>query len=74
MKELWVLEWSHEANMFHTQPLAESLRVAMNHFMTNTAPNDWIPIFIGTEEQVDARAAQLDQIMVARQQIKGEDK
>ncbi|WP_238897920.1 hypothetical protein [Achromobacter xylosoxidans] len=72
MKDLWVLEWSHEASMFHVQELKHSIDGWRRHFAANTAPNDWVPIFVGTEQEVDAEAERLEQIMVARAQVRRE--
>ncbi|MFY2843672.1 hypothetical protein ACOTJF_18445 [Achromobacter ruhlandii] len=72
MKDLWVLEWSHEANTFHVQELKRSIDGWRRYFLANSAPNDWVPIFVGAEQEVDAEAERLDQIMVARAQIRRE--
>ncbi len=72
MKDLWILEWSHEANTFHVQELKRSIDGWRRHFLANSAPNDWVPIFVGTEQEADAEAERLDQIMLARAQIRRE--
>lgn len=72
MKDLWILEWSHEANTFHVQELKRSIDGWRRHFLENSAPNDWVPIFVGTEQEVDAEADRMDQIIVARAQIRRE--
>jgi len=70
--EPWALEWSHEANMFHVQPLADSIKTAREHFLNNSAPNDWITIYVGTEEEVDKESERLDQVMAALADIRRE--
>lgn len=72
MKDLYVLEWSRKAGMPHVQRLEETLSANRIAYMDNKATNDYIPIAVGTfEEMLDAANA-IRPTLIARRPDKAE--
>jgi hypothetical protein len=58
MKDLYVLEWSKKQGMPHVQPLTKTLSNNRIAYMNDKAVNDYIPIAVGTmDEMLDAANA-----------------
>lgn len=56
--EQYVLEWSHKQGMPHVQRLNDTLSANRRAYMDNKPVNDYIPIAIGTfDEMMDAAEA-----------------
>ena len=64
----WILEWSHKTNNLHIQPLAKTLGINMSRFILGTqTPHDYVPLSIGTRDQMSAAADKLRLTLVARE-------
>lgn len=58
MKDLYVLEWSKKQGMPHVQRLTETLSANRRAYMDDKVVNDYIPIAVGTmDELLDAAEA-----------------
>lgn len=56
--EQYVLEWSHKQGMPHVQRLNDTLSANRRAYMEDKPTNDYIPIAVGTfEEMMDAADA-----------------
>jgi len=56
--EQYVLEWSHKQGMPHVQRLRDTLSANRRAYMEDKPANDYIPIAVGTfEEMMDAADA-----------------
>jgi hypothetical protein len=55
--ELWALEWSHRANVFHVQRLDEALSFNRRLYQENTATtNDYRILLMGTKDECENAA------------------
>ena len=58
MSDLYVLEWSKKQGMPHVQRLSETLSANRRAYMDNKATGDYIPLAIGSfDEMIDAAEA-----------------
>ena len=56
MKDLYVLEWSKKQGMPHVQRLEKTLSHNRLAYMEDRSTNDYIPLFVGTFEEVSEAA------------------
>ena len=56
MKDLYVLEWSKKQGMPHVQRLEHTLSHNRQAYMDDKAVGDYIPLFVGTHDEVSAAA------------------
>jgi len=58
MGNLYVLEWSHKQGMPHVQRLNDTLSANRRAYMDDRPTNDYIPLAVGTfNEMMDAARA-----------------
>lgn len=63
---LYVLEWSKRQNCLHVQPLDKTLADNTVRFMIDRPANDYVPIYVGTSDEVHERAEQLRHKIIER--------
>lgn len=67
--ELWVLEWHHESNRVHIQPVSRMVGMNRTRFAIDApAAGRYAPIFIGTREQVEIEADKIRPILIKREE------
>lgn len=72
-EELWVLEWHHESNNIHIQPVSRMVGMNRTRFAINApAAGRYAPIFIGTRKQVEAEADRIRPTLVKREKERAE--
>lgn len=64
--ETWVLLWSHSQNCTHVEPLSRMFDTNRRAY-TNNTPMDYIPLHIGTSDEVHAMSSSLRQTLIARE-------
>ena len=66
--KVWVLMWSQQQGMLHTETLAEMLRSNLRAFIANLSM-DFVPLFIGSDDACRAAAyrvrANMDRLAAA---------
>ena len=66
--ELWVLEWSQRANVFHVQRLDTSLGYNRKLYRENTSTsNDYRILVVGTHDECSAAADASRQTLIGRE-------
>lgn len=65
--DLWVLEWHHRSNNIHIQPLASTVGVNLSKFHLDVEPGAWVPICVGTRDEVDAAADSVRPTLIERE-------
>lgn len=63
--ETWVLLWSHSQNCTHVEPLSRTLETNRRAYSNNT-PMDYVPLHIGTQDEVLSIARSLRQTLHRR--------
>lgn len=72
-EELWVLEWHHGSNNIHIQPLGAMVGLNQLRFVLNHPPaGRYVPIFIGSREQVEREADKVRPVLAAREKERAE--
>ena len=66
MKDLYVLEWSKKQGMPHVQPLETTLSMNRVAYMENRATGDYIPLAIGTRQEMHDAADLIRQTLEKR--------
>lgn len=67
MDDLWVLEWHHESNSVHVQPLNWMTGRNYRSFKANEKPAvRYVPLFVGTRKEVEAEASRIRPVLVER--------
>lgn len=64
--ETWVLLWSHSQNCTHVEPLARMLDTNRRSYVNNT-PMDYVPLHIGTQDEVLGVSRSLRQTLRKRE-------
>jgi hypothetical protein len=64
--EMWVLLWSHSQNCTHVEPLARMLD-ANRLAYANNSPMDYVPLFVGRQEDAFAMSSSLRQTLHKRE-------
>jgi hypothetical protein len=73
MSDLYVLEWSKKQGMPHVQPLNETLSRNRRAYRENASVNsDYIPIAVGTMDEMLASAEGIRGTLAARRPDKAE--
>ena len=66
MTDLYVLEWSKKQGMPHVQPLERTLSNNRKAYMDDRAVNDYVPLAVGTLEEMHIAADAIRQTLAAR--------
>lgn len=67
--ELYVLEWSQRANVFHVQPLEKTLQFNRGLYASNReTSNDYRTLIVGTYEECNAAADSARQTLIGREE------
>ena len=66
MTDLYVLEWSKKQGMPHVQPLERTLSNNRKAYMDNRAVNDYVPLAVGTLEEMHIAADAIRPTLAAR--------
>lgn len=69
MNELWALLWSKKSNGFHIEPLERTVKAGTRFFDENMT-NDYLLIYVGTQEAVDQKADELRPLLLERDAVK----
>lgn len=70
--DLWVLEWHHRSNNIHIQPLTSTVGVNLSKFHLDVEPGAWVPICVGTRDEVDAAADSVRPTLITREAEKAQ--
>lgn len=70
--ELYVLEWSKKQGMPHVQRLEETLSTNRLAYMEDKATNDYIPLAVGTFDEMLAAADAIRPTLAKRRPEKAE--
>jgi hypothetical protein len=70
--DLYVLEWSKKAGMPHVQRLEETLSANRKAYRDDKAVGDYIPIAVGTVEEMSEAADAIRPTLMARRPNKAE--
>jgi hypothetical protein len=66
--DLWVLEWSQRGNVFHVQPLANTLSFNRKLYRENTKSiNDYRVLLVGSNEECSAAADSSRRTLIERE-------
>lgn len=69
--DLWVLEWHQESNNIHVQRLAGLVGLNRARFEVDASPGPkYVPVCVGTKEQVEAEAEKIRPILIAREKAR----
>ena len=71
-KNLYVLEWSRKQGMPHVQRLDATLSANRQAYMDNKAANDYIPIAVGTMDEMLAAADAIRPTLISRRPDKAD--
>jgi histidinol-phosphate/aromatic aminotransferase/cobyric acid decarboxylase-like protein len=63
---MYVLEWAEGSSYFHVQELQRALMSNLVRFQKNK-PGRWIPLAVGTDEEMSALADQLRPLLIRRE-------
>lgn len=67
-EDLRVLEWHHESNNIHIQPLSRMTGLNRTRFVLNApVASRYVPIFIGTRKQVEQEADKVRPTLIKRE-------
>jgi len=66
MGDKYFLLWSKSQDALHIEPIERTMGINAEHFARNRQANDYMPIAIGTQEQIDAVADVCRKAMLER--------
>jgi hypothetical protein len=69
MPETYALLWSRQANCFHIEPITGTCESGMRFFQKNME-NDYLLIFMGSADDVYAKATELRPIIDERDEVR----
>lgn len=52
----WCLLWSHSQNSIHVEPMEDMLSLNRKRYRDDVFVNDYLPIHVGTQAEVEAAA------------------
>lgn len=67
--ETYALLWSKEANCFHVERIADTVRSGMRFFYRN-GTNDYLLIGYGSHDEVTEKAEELRKFIVERDEVR----
>ena len=68
--DLWVLEWSQRGNVFHVQPLENTLSFNRKLYRENTKTvNDYRVLVVGTHDECSMAADSARQTLIERENL-----
>ena len=70
--DLYVLEWSKKQGMPHVQPLERTLSNNRKAYMDDRAVNDYVPLAVGTRDDMLIAADAIRPTLMARRPDKAE--
>lgn len=68
MSDVYVLEWSKKQNVPHVQPLESTLSKNRQAYRENDAVNDFVPLAIGSLDEMLAAADGMKPTLIKRSQ------